>query len=598
MNNHFAYRSSIFKLPEKFLPPTKRRKVQLYKASLLEPLSENGIVQTNNTSVDTSSAGNLKDEPLLNHFRSYGDLSVSSAQFQEKTESKQLSVEVSSRESEVSAPLSSHTTSLQGSSQDKTEDNSIGKLYMDDNQRQPSPPYDKSISKDPLKDKAVESDTSSGEIPLGKLETMEVANHNLVELNEEVRFQLQSLFQAGVVFPEDFDERAFQFLAWLPVRRAIAALTDLSERNFSNVKKRKAFVMSVLRQYSPDDTRWSSPQKLTHETKAPIVVPPSALAHLPPRVADSLQQVFASGVCHPSKFDDLAMEVLVSLDESDAVQALNEFANVDPSTVRNPSAFWMGIARRYQIRAKKASIHSYSSAHFQGNENMIGPHSRKKARSGGVDWHKQQTEHNSGLPGKASQSVCFSSHDRFETNRRRTHHEDSKMVIDYIEELTRRNILAPGALDEKVVDTLKRIPQDDALAVLRDLEHLDQRRIRNISAFVTGLIRKVTNSDHLNQRLTTKTSPTNLVDELEPRVKQRYLSLFPNSLGNENNEGLDDRALEALSNLRPELSLQVLDELSKVDVDHSRNISMIAMGIMRKVTQRDNHERNVRSFKY
>ncbi|GJD08591.1 hypothetical protein Gasu2_28850 [Galdieria sulphuraria] len=510
-------------------------------------------------------------------------------------------MEVSSRESEVSPPQSSHTTSLQGSSQDKNEDNCMGKPYMNDKERRPNSPYEKSVSENVLKDEVVESDTSSGEIPPGKLETMEIVNHNPEDLNEEVSFQLQNLFHAGVVFPDDFDERAFQFLSGLPPKSAIEALTDLSERNFSNVKKRKAFVMSVLRQHAPDDdTRWSSPQKQqqsTHETKVPIIVPPSALAHLPSRVADSLQLVFASGVCHPSKFDDLAMEVLVSLEENDAVQALKEFANVDPSTVRNPSAFWMGIARRYQIRAKKASIHPHSSTAVQSNENLMGSHSRNISRSVG-DRYRQQTDHNFVSSGRSSQSGFSSSLERFETNRKRIHHEDShKMVTEYIEELTRRNILAPGALDEKVVDSLKRIPQDDALTVLRDLEHLDYRRIRNISAFVTGLIRKVTSNDHFNQRLTI-TNPNNLVDDLEPRVKQRYLSLFSKGSVNENKGGLDDRALEALSNLRPELSLQVLDELSKVDMDHSRNISMIAMGIMKKVTQRENHERNVRSFKY
>lgn len=588
-NNFFAYRSSILKLPEKYLPPTKRHKLQQYKASLLEPLPENGA-HRNETSVDTSSTRDVKDEPVLkNNCTAYVETSCSFLPPQ-RTDWRMGSTEVSSRESQVSAPQSNYTTSLQGSSQDKTEDSSMGKVYVVDNtERQLNVSVEKRTTQEPLQEKQVESDASSGEIPLEKLETMEAVNHNWDDLKEEVRVQLQSLFQEGVVVPEDFDERAFQFLVSLPPNRAIEALTDLSERNFSNVKKRKAFIMSVLRQHSPDDTRWSSPpHKLSQSTceKVPVVVPPSALSHLSQPVADGLQQVFASGVCPPSKFDDLAMEVLVSLEEEDAVQALKEFANVDPSTVRNPSAFWMGIARRYQIRAKRASVHPHSSTTFYGNENFP---SRKMSRPSG-EWHRPHTEYNASNP--SPQAGFPSNFDRFETTRKRPHHDNSKIITEYIEELTRRHILAPGALDEKVVDTLKRIPQADALTVLRELEHLDQRRIRNISAFVTGLIRKVTSGDYYQQQ---RTSPTSLVDELEPRVRQRYLSLFSKSSHLENKGGLDDRALEALSNLRPELSLQVLDELSKVDTDQARNISMIAMGIMKKVTQRDNHERNVRN---
>jgi hypothetical protein len=588
MNNNFVYRSSIFKLPEKFLPPTKRRKVQLYKASLLEPLSKNDVAHTKDTSVDTIST---QKEQIV---------AMKPCTDYENTTSPRAPTKSFEVTSQTSVPQSIHASSGQeGSCQDKkTEENSMEKLDINKNREGHSSPFSSAGLEDVSKDKQMESDTSSGEIPSGKLENVDIVSHNLDELKEEVRAQLQGLFRLGVIVPEDFDERAFQFLAWLPPNRAVEALRDLSERNFSNVKKRKAFVMSVLRQHAPSDSQWSSPskkQETTHETKVPIVVPPSALAHLPPRVADSLQQVFASGVCHPSKFDDRAMEVLVSLDEVDAVQALKEFANVDPSTVRNPSAFWMGIARRYQIRAKKTSSHSSTTA-IPSHENLV--HSRKMTRTAGMfEWQRAVTEQYSGFSGKSPQSGFSPSYDRWETNRKKPPCEDGRIVTEYIEELTRRNILAPGALDEKVVESLKRIPEDSALTVLREVEHLDQRRIRNISAFVTGLIRKVSTSDNFNQRLK---SPTNLVDNLEPRVKQRYLSLFSRGSDTEDKKGggLDDRALEALSNLRPELSLQVLDELSTFDMEHTRNISMIAMGIMKKVTRRDNQERRNLNMNY
>lgn len=50
-----------------------------------------------------------------------------------------------------------------------------------------------------------------------------------------------------------------------------------------------------------------------------VEVPASALAHLPPAVAVALRAVFASRVCHPSQFDDRAMDLLVALRPERAV---------------------------------------------------------------------------------------------------------------------------------------------------------------------------------------------------------------------------------------------------------------------------------------
>eukprot|EP00871_Galdieria_phlegrea_P002039 jgi/Galph1/2836/GphlegSOOS_G1544.1 len=578
--SHFSSRSYVVKLPEKILPPIKRRKVQLYKASLLETSSTNG--KETNTSIDTNSSS----------FTSRRETDRISSPLQGKEENKVLDStlrvendkyfdQVSSSNSgelrkHANLPTLTSTGSLQSFSFGQSSEN------MD--------VEDMSFTREGIKEEANAhvvaeekdrlSDSSSGEIRGQDVEHYDVKDSEAwKQLSDEVRTQLEFIFRQE-----------------LPIPSAVSALKDLSERNFYKVKKRKAFVMSILRQHSPEDMRAVSPHKHrpaeSYESNVPIVVPPSVLSHLPQRVANGLQQVFASGVCHPSKFDDRAMEVLVSLDEADAVQALKEFANVDPSTVRNPSAFWMGIARRYQIRAKKTGPCSNTSVaspqnNIKDNSYGTGSHTWRASNS---EIYKQPVEHFSSSTMYSKSSSEFSNtlnrnYNRMDTIRKRPYYNERNLITEYIDELTRRRILAPGVLDER----------DDALTVLREVEHLDQRRIRNISAFVTGLIRKLSRTDSFNHHPGVL-NQTDYLHALDPRVREKYLSLFPNEAPRET--GLDHRAFEALSNLKVEHAMEVLDELSRIDIHGHKNISIVAMGIMKRIAHQEDREKYSRSYKH
>lgn len=264
-------------------------------------------------------------------------------------------------------------------------------------------------------------------------------------LAPDVDAVLEKIFLSGLFSRQDVDGRALDFLASVSPPLAMAALDDIQHRDFSTVRNKPAFIMSIFKRVvSSGSAGMPPPAQAPVGGYPPTSVPASALAHLPPTVSDALQRVFASGVCHPSQFDDRAMDILVDLQEADAVRALSEFAEMEPGRVRNPSAFWMGLARKYKGLAARRD--SGMGAPYGGGEAYGGAYGR-------------------GAPGNSYGPV------------------DQR-----IQDLISHGALPPNPFDDRAMDALRRLPEQDALSVLSELP--EASRVRNMSAYVMGLCKK------------------------------------------------------------------------------------------------------------
>lgn len=259
-------------------------------------------------------------------------------------------------------------------------------------------------------------------------------------LTPDVDAVLERIFLSGLFERKDIDGRALDFLGSVAPSLAMAALEDIQHRDFSTVRNKPAFIMSIFKRVVASGGAPMPPQQPPPGGYPPTSVPASALAHLPPGVSDALQRVFASGVCHPSQFDDRAMDILVDLHESDAVRALSEFAAMEPGRVRNPSAFWMGLARKYKGQARRDPS---MPASYGGNDGY-GTYDRMSTGYGAVDQRIQELISMGGLP--------------------------------------------PNPFDDRALDALRRLPEQDALSVLGELP--EPSRVRNMSAYVMGLCKK------------------------------------------------------------------------------------------------------------
>ncbi len=258
-------------------------------------------------------------------------------------------------------------------------------------------------------------------------------------LTPDVDAALERIFLTGLFERNDIDGRALDFLGSVAPNLAMAALDDIQHRDFSTVRNKPAFIMSCFKRVVAAGGSSMPPAQPPPGGYPPTSVPASALAHLPLAVSDALQRVFHSGVCHPSQFDDRAMDILVDLHEADAVRALSEFAAMEPGRVRNPSAFWMGLARKYKGQGRRDG----AGGPYGGGEGY-GTYDRGNTGYGAVDQR--------------------------------------------IQELISHGQLPPNPLDDRALDALRRLPEQDALSVLAELP--EPQRVRNMSAYVMGLCKK------------------------------------------------------------------------------------------------------------
>lgn len=275
---------------------------------------------------------------------------------------------------------------------------------------------------------------------------------NSTGLAPEVDAVLAHIFERGLFHRSDVDGRALELLRSIPPSVALAALEDIQRRDFSTVRNKPAFIMSNFKRAVAANSSQNPPYAATP-------VPPSALAHLPPTVSDALQRVFSSGVCHPRQFDDRAMDILVDLPEADAVRALSEFAAMEPGRVRNPSAFWMGLARKYKGHARASGGRP---PYDGGNAAPYGSY------DGGMVYDSRRMSSGSG---------------GFVT----------PALEQRLDDLAASGHLPRNSLDDRALDALRRLPEQDALGVLGELP--DPSRVRNMSAYVMGLCKKFANGE-------------------------------------------------------------------------------------------------------
>lgn len=396
-------------------------------------------------------------------------------------------------------------------------------------------------------------------------------DRGLDQLSHDVADVLHGLFERGFFEERDIDERAIDFLASVPSSLALAALEDIQHRDFSTVRNKPAFIFSnfkrVVAAGGPPPSSLPPPGGFP-----PATVPPSALAHLPSQVSDALQRVFTSGVCHPSQFDDRAMDILVELHPADAVRALSEFAAMEPGRVRNPSAFWMGLARKYKNHSQNGGPMGGRGTMGYGASGGGGGSGFSPGPVGGGGGYPHHLP-----PGRGGYCAL---------ERR-------------LDDLRNMGVLRPDSLDDRAIDALRKLPEQDALSVLSELP--DPSRVRNMSAYVMGLCKKFATGE---ARSLTGGRGTggyggigpgggygggsggdrrdlhDALSRMDPDVRGRFYAMVDRGMFPEH--AFDHRAIGALQGLSVGEACAALDELAASDPRRIHNISAYFMGLAKK----------------
>jgi hypothetical protein len=121
------------------------------------------------------------------------------------------------------------------------------------------------------------------------------------------------------------DSRIRKILHQLPESVAIDVLNDFEKAlNRDNLRSPAAYLMGML-------TR----------VQASIEVP------IRGRIAGRLDMLYQAGFCSPDEVDSRCIDLLKQLPEEDALRAISELERVDRMAVKNISAVFMGIMRKY-----------------------------------------------------------------------------------------------------------------------------------------------------------------------------------------------------------------------------------------------------------
>ena len=161
---------------------------------------------------------------------------------------------------------------------------------------------------------------------------------------------LQRLYAQGVVQPHQLDSKMHEHLASMPEHAAVAAIDELAGADVSGIRNMNGYLKSICRRhegpggfgggFSAGGGRQAPPEaffEIQRRFQMGVITQPVAM-----RLEQFYQDTGAS-------LDGQAWEMMLQLNEMSAMAAIEEVhAACRGGQVRNPSAFFTGIARKHR----------------------------------------------------------------------------------------------------------------------------------------------------------------------------------------------------------------------------------------------------------
>ena len=154
--------------------------------------------------------------------------------------------------------------------------------------------------------------------------------------------------------------------------------------------------------------------------------------------------------------------------------------------------------------------------------------------------------------------------------------------------LVESGVVMPGEFDARSLQDLCRLAPEEASKLLDGFAHLDLSRVRNKSAYLSGMMRRVASGEPY---LGTNTGglPTVGLDaskpqEMSPVVQSQLEAVYQS--GVIDRHALDQRCIELLTSLPQQTAMDVLTEIQMKDMSQIRNIPAFFTSLCRRAMQR------------
>eukprot|EP00210_Caulerpa_lentillifera_P000981 g945.t1 len=331
-------------------------------------------------------------------------------------------------------------------------------------------------------------------------------------LHDSIKIKLNALYTDGVCKPTDIDDKCLDKMAQLPIPCAIEALTQLANRDLSDIRSISRFLMSIInrveQQYNSGESRGAANQTqpqipiagLGMITPAPVdytaALQPTVLPglypglfpqfingkrnyaveqlkmgvrvdefhalspHAPnihPAIALKLQELWDSGVKLVAIIDDRVWGTLAAMRAPEALICIEEMAT-QLNRIKNPNAYFMSMVRQYEGQGLNT-----------GREKTDGRFGGNGGRSSFRDLHRSGVN-------EACEELS-------------TLHEDVRQKIDEIVQ-AKSAYLKIADFDRGICYALAKLDSTAAVNLLTEFGEQQLENVKNMSAFIMSFIRR------------------------------------------------------------------------------------------------------------
>lgn len=214
--------------------------------------------------------------------------------------------------------------------------------------------------------------------------------------------------------------------------------------------------------------------------------------YLDPQLALRLQGHYDQGTFNTTTFDEKVWKIMVQMAPDNAAMVIEEVANAirnDPSRIRNPSAYFTGAAKKFMASQAQAAggygqggygtgYDAYGSYGSYGGGGGYGGAGYGGGGYGGGGYGGGG--YGSGATGGPSAPASEEAFNQL-----------SPAILAHLEYYVQQGAFQKEKFDDRALSALRRLSDEQAAAVLDEIGRTDTSRLRNFSAYLMGICRKL-----------------------------------------------------------------------------------------------------------
>lgn len=317
---------------------------------------------------------------------------------------------------------------------------------------------------------------------------------------------LQRLYDIGVIQANQLDAKMHDHLASMPEHAAVAAIEEFGNSDLSGIRNTNGYLKSICRRHEGPpqsggfDRGGGGFQSGGYQSGAGRQAPPDAFFEIQRRfqmgvitqpVALRLEQFYQDT---GASLDSQAWEMMLQLNEMSAMAAIDEVHSAcrGDRPVRNPSAYFTGVARKHRAAMEQGQPFApppHQSGGFGGYGGGHGGYGGPPQYGGGGGGGYGGGYGGGGPPAYGG-GGGGGSRGGGPVDDGVLQQQLPPSLYQRISNASQAGKFVKEALDQRALDTLLKLDEPTAMMVVDEIESTDLGRIRNFAGYFMGICNK------------------------------------------------------------------------------------------------------------